>query len=159
MKHNLATTSTEIPADFTSTHIALLNEFQEQAVAMFRKPNAKPSEISTSLSILIRVERQFYRLSNRRLPSSRTKQTRTEPSPISVFEPTPESAVTQPAPAKSQSQTASKPTENPPESANTQPVPHVDTAASTNDPFAPFRYLETRCYDPKIDGISVQNKA
>ncbi len=66
MNTNLAHNLTETTADFTATHLALLQEFHDKAVAILRKDDPKMSELNAALTILIKVEKQRYYITHRR---------------------------------------------------------------------------------------------
>ena len=80
MKQNAAINPIEPLPDFTATHIALLKECQEKAIAILRKDGVKMSELNSALSILIKIEKQFYYLTHRRPPFKKGKQPKQSPS-------------------------------------------------------------------------------
>ncbi len=100
MQHKPISTSTEIPADFTSIQIALLNEIRDKAIATVRKEGVKMSEINSALNVLIKVEKQFFLLTHRRIPGQKSKKSRHEPASILPFTPTEESDPSLPDPAE-----------------------------------------------------------
>ena len=101
MQHNFSTAPAEIPSDFTSTQITLLNEIRDKAIATVRKEGVKMSDISTALNILIKVEKQYFILTHRRIPGQKTRQPRSEPAQLIPFAPTPDKPQAAPAPPNS----------------------------------------------------------
>ncbi len=85
MNNDIAPNFAETLADFTASHLAILQEFQAKALAVLRKDEPKMSELHAALKIMIRIEKQLYTLAHRRPPGQRTKR-----SSIIPFAPSPE---------------------------------------------------------------------
>ena len=101
MTHNTTPEYSEIPSDFTSSHIAFLLEYRQKAIAILRKEDVTPSELRTALAIEISIEKQFHALIRRRDLSSRVKspkKNQSQPDPIILFTPAPETAQASPEP-------------------------------------------------------------
>ncbi len=87
MQHTINSNLSDIPSDFTSTQIALLNEIRDKAIATVRKEGVKMSEINSALNVLIKVEKQFFILTHRRIPGQKSKKSRRDPPSILPFAP------------------------------------------------------------------------